>query len=115
MNRNVVTVGPETSCREAAELLLARRISSLPVVDSQHLLIGILSDSDLMLPSNLDKQVSDILTRDVLTTHTNSTLAMLVRMFQSSGIGSMPVLDEERRVVGIVGRKDILTYYLRCL
>jgi CBS-domain-containing membrane protein len=68
-----------------------------------------------MLPSNLSKQVADILTRDVLTTAASDTLAKLVRMFQSPGIGSIPVLDEQRRVVGIVGRKDILTYYLRCI
>jgi CBS domain-containing protein len=115
MNPNVVTVGLETDCRQAAQLLLTRRISSLPVLDDQRRLVGILSDSDLMLPSNLGKQVADILTRDVLTAEPGDTLAKLVRMFQSPGVGSIPVLDAERRVVGIVGRKDILTYYLRCI
>jgi CBS domain-containing protein/GNAT superfamily N-acetyltransferase len=115
MNPNVVTVGLDAQCRQAAELLLSRRISSLPVLDGEQRLVGILSDSDLMLPSNLSKQVADILTRDVLTTAASDTLAKLVRMFQSPGIGSIPVLDEQRRVVGIVGRKDILTYYLRCI
>jgi CBS domain-containing protein len=115
MNPNVVTVAADIPCRQAAELLLSRRISSLPVVDGEGRLLGILSDSDLMLPSNLAKQASDILTRDVLTATATATLAKLVRTFQSPGVGSIPVLDDQRRVVGIVGRKDVLNYYLRCL
>jgi len=115
MNTKLVTIGPTESCRKAVELILSRRISSLPVIDEHGVMMGVLAENDLMLPSNLTKQVADILTRDVLTVRANCTIARVVRMFQSSKVGSIPVLDERNQLVGLIGRKDILAYYVACL
>ncbi|MEK6295746.1 MAG: CBS domain-containing protein, partial [Paraburkholderia tropica] len=48
MTPNVVTVSPETSVRDAAKLLLDRRISGAPVLDAQGQLVGIISEGDLL-------------------------------------------------------------------
>jgi CBS domain-containing membrane protein len=48
MVRNVVTVAPETSIRDAAELLLKHRFGCLPVVDDENELVGIVTSSDLI-------------------------------------------------------------------
>jgi CBS domain-containing protein len=47
MVRNVITVGPEASVREVADILFKNRISALPVVDEHGKLIGIISEGDL--------------------------------------------------------------------
>ena len=62
-------------------------------------------------PSNIDRQVSDVLTRDVVTASRDCAIAKVIRMFQSRRIRCIPVVDDERRLVGIVGRKDILRYF----
>jgi len=113
MNKNVITIRASEPCRTAVEVFLTRRVGSLPVVDDGEGLVGILSESDLMLPSNVDKHVGDILTRDVLTVQEGCTVSKVIRMFQSKRIRCIPVIDSNNRVVGIVGRRDVLAYYAR--
>lgn len=47
MTRNVLTVNPETSILDAAEIMLEHKVSGLPVVDEQHKLVGIITESDI--------------------------------------------------------------------
>lgn len=47
MVMNVISVGPEASVREVANILFKNRISALPVVDKHGELVGILSEGDL--------------------------------------------------------------------
>lgn len=59
MTRQPMTVIPETAIQEAAALLLTRRVSSLPVVDGAHVLVGIVTVSDFVrLMARPDVQVS---------------------------------------------------------
>jgi len=115
MNKEVLAIGADRSCRTAVQMFLLRRVASLPVVDEEGKLIGILSESDLMLPSNLDKRVGEILTRDVLSVRRECTVAKVVRMFQSKRVRSIPVVDESGKLVGIIGRRDVLIYYVQRL
>ena len=48
MSRDPITVRPETSLKEAIQILAERRISGLPVLDQNNQLIGIISETDLM-------------------------------------------------------------------
>ncbi len=48
MNRDIVTVKPETPINDAIHLLAERKISGLPVVNDEGKLVGVLSESDLM-------------------------------------------------------------------
>ncbi|MHB8897121.1 MAG: GNAT family N-acetyltransferase [Thermoguttaceae bacterium] len=111
MNRNVVFIRDNEPCRRALEIFLSRRIASLPVLDDEGRVVGMLSEMDLMLPSNLDAKVHEVLTRDVVSVHNDSTIAKVIRLFLSKRIRCIPVVDEEMRLTGIVGRKDILAYY----
>jgi acetoin utilization protein AcuB len=47
MTRNVLTVHPDTSILDAAELMLDRKVSGLPVVDAQNHLVGMITESDI--------------------------------------------------------------------
>ncbi len=48
MSREVFTVSPDTPIREAVKLFVEQRISGAPVVDSNNVLVGVLSESDLL-------------------------------------------------------------------
>jgi CBS domain-containing protein len=54
MVMNVITVGPEASVREVANILLKNRISALPVVDEREALVGIISEGDLARRAELE-------------------------------------------------------------
>lgn len=111
MNRDVLAIREDLSCRNALNMFLGGHIGSLPVVDEEGHLQGIISKSDLMLPSQIDRKVGDILTRQVLTVEEGCTIAKVIQMLQSKKVRGIPVVDSHGKLVGIVGREDILAYY----
>jgi len=48
MNRELTTVSPDTPLQEATQLLLQQRVGCLPVVDENNVLLGIVTESDLL-------------------------------------------------------------------
>jgi CBS domain-containing protein len=137
MTREVVTVYPETEIVQAANLMLEKHLSGLPVVDRDGHLKGIICQSDLMaqqrkipLPSffiPLDStipltssqqieneikkmaaiKVSEAMTPDPLTVDPETGLEDIATLMVKHNIHTVPVL-EQGRLVGIIGKEDIL-------
>ncbi len=115
MNKDTIAIRDDEPCRTALQIFLNNRVSSLPVVDENGRLVGIISQTDFMQPSKIGKKVGDVLTREVLTVREDCPVAKVIRMLQSRRVRSVPVVDREKKLIGIVGRKDILAYYARQL
>jgi len=124
MTRQVITVRADTGIKEAARLLVEFGISALPVVDRYEVLVGIVSEADLLpLETRPDprsqatplaptagrspKTVAEVMTRDVLTVSAGSEISQAARMMLDDGIKTIPVV-QGRRVVGIVSRRDLV-------
>jgi len=115
MNRAVVSIGPRMSCGEAMRVLLDATVATLPVVNEHNELVGILSETDLIAGENLHKKVSEVLTRDVVAVPESCRIAKLVPLFRSRKLRCIPVLNGRKKLIGVVGRRDILAYYARGL
>jgi CBS domain-containing protein len=115
MKQNVLAICEDESCRTALDILLGSHIGSLPVVGRDGRLQGIISKTDLMLPSQINRQVRDVFTRQVLTVDEHCTVARLIHMFQSKKVRGIPVVDANKRLLGIVAREDILAYHAKNL
>ncbi len=63
-----VTMRPEQSIREALEVMKRFKISGLPVTDQNGRLVGILTNRDLRFESNLDRPISELMTKEHLVT-----------------------------------------------
>jgi CBS domain-containing protein len=111
MNKNVVAVQMDAYCTTAIELFLANQVSALPVIDNRNTVIGILSGTDLIVESNFRQRVRDIMTRGVITASGNWSIAKVVRMFRTQRHRCFPVVDSRKKLVGIIGRRDIIAYY----
>lgn len=111
MTREVVTISPEASIRDAIELLLARRISGLPVTDSNGRLVGILTEFALMALAYdqdvADHTVGDHMTNDVLTVDSSDNVNKVADLCIVHRVRRLPVL-EEGRLVGLVSRREVL-------
>jgi CBS-domain-containing membrane protein len=133
MARTVVTVTPETTVEEAAQLMINHRISGIPVVDGDRGLVGIVTEGDLLrraetgterrprgsgwfsLKSRLAaeyvkthaKRVGDVMTPDVFTVDELTSLADIADLLESKQIKRVPVIHDGR-VAGIVSRADLL-------
>jgi molybdopterin-containing oxidoreductase family membrane subunit len=132
MSTKVVTVRPETPIEEVSKLLVAHRISGLPVVDGDGKIIGVLSESDIIfreihhephlveklgdmvLPRNLrasdraGSTAGEIMTSPPLTAREETPLKELVQIITERKIKRIVVVDKDARPVGVVSRIDIV-------
>ena len=134
MTRHVVSVGPETSILDMAQLMLKDRISGLPVIDGDGVLVGVVTEGDCLRrtetnteksrPRWLDflmgrdrlaseyihshgRKVSEVMTPDPVTATEDTPLDKVVHLMETRRIKRIPVL-RGRQVVGIISRADLL-------
>lgn len=131
MTKNVITIEPEAGILEAKEKLEKHHIHSLPVVEGDDLLIGIVTDRDIRsaLPSGLlsdqDKKserdrlsylkIKDIMTKNPVTVSPSQTLEDALLMMQKVRVGAFPVVDQKGKVIGIISRQDLMRAFINVL
>ncbi|HIE13679.1 TPA: CBS domain-containing protein [Candidatus Bathyarchaeota archaeon] len=108
MRRRVITAKPEDDIHSVAKKIVDMGIDHLPVVDSEMKIIGIVTSWDLAkaIAQRKDK-LEDIMTRTVITAYRNEPLDVVVRRMAQYNISGVPVIDQERRVIGILTTDDI--------
>jgi CBS domain-containing protein len=130
MTSDVVTVGPDTSAKYAAEIMAGRGFAALPVLDDEQRLVGIVAEADVLrgrLPADPRLHlrrgddaaddpppllVREVMTAGVLSVEASSDVADLARLFVDQKLRSVPVL-EHGRIAGIVSRRDLLGVLVR--
>jgi IMP dehydrogenase len=104
-----VTVRPDQRVRDVLALMNRYRISGVPVVDGSHRLIGIITNRDLRFEPDSDQLVSEIMTKDHLTTApVGTTLEKAKLLLQKHKIEKLPVVDRAGVLHGLITYKDIL-------
>jgi len=117
------TVTPETPLRDAARDMVRARIGALPVVDADGLLLGILSERELLRhllsttqfggaphpsPAELVRRtVRDVMTRQVLCVSPDQPLAEAASLMANKDVGRVPVV-REGRLVGLLTRGELV-------
>lgn len=115
MKTEVISVHARMSCQGAIESFLDNHVASLPVVDDDSEVVGILTETDMMMVGSQDHRVHDILTKQVITVGPDCSLSKVVRLFNSRKVRCIPVVDEHKKLVGIIGRREILNYCAKTL
>ena len=115
MQKEVISVSPETGMREFKELLRSRRISGAPVVEGGRL-VGLISLEDLIRAleqGGMDASVGQKMTEQVECLYTDESVMQAVNRMARFGFGRFPVVTREGELVGILTRGDILRGLLR--
>ena len=136
MTTTVVTVDRITPYQEIDRLLTKHRISGMPVLKMGREVVGVVSETDLLAAEDethrqarmassmgrrwhLRKQPHERLTAGALMTSPaitigpDATIPGAARLMNTHHISRLPVLDENGKLVGIVGRRDLLSVFLR--
>ena len=97
-----ITVG--FSVHEAAKKIIQDKFNHLPVVDGENRLVGIVTSWDVSkaLALSRDGDLSPIMTRNVITVAPDDPADLAVRLLEKHNISALPVIDGNRRVLGIV-------------
>lgn len=127
MQKKPVTVQPETTIAQVKEILASRHFRHLPVVDDSGHLLGMVTDRDVRsaYPSSVatgratreeiqkigQAPVCEIMSWDVVYLSPNATLDDALILLDRQKVGALPVINEERLVVGIFSIRDLIRAY----
>jgi IMP dehydrogenase len=101
------TIEPDRPIHDVLELMKRYRISGVPVVKEDRL-VGIVTNRDLRFETNLEKKVSDVMTKENLVTVSGGiTLEESKELLQEHRIEKLLVVDDKGRLQGLITIKDI--------
>jgi CBS domain-containing protein len=141
ISSDVVYVNPQDTLREALAMMVENRVSAMPVVDARRRCIGVLSVSDLLgmtkdlsdelnalsesggfdheaLVEKLERadllteQVQGWMSPDVVSISIATSIENAARKMLENRVHRLVVLDDERRVVGVVSTMDLLAAFI---
>ena len=117
MQDAVFTVSPQTKGATIADLLAERNFGSVPVVEEDRTLIGLVSEFDLLRVMDENKDLgqltaADIMVRDVATVTEEMLVKDVVHLLQERHLIRVPVM-KGKTLVGVVARRDIVFGYAR--
>jgi IMP dehydrogenase len=102
-----VTIHPEQKVWEVLELMRKYRISGVPVIKGDQL-VGIVTNRDLRFETELEKPVSEVMTKDnLITVSEGITLENSKKLLHAHRIEKLMVVDKQGRLKGMITIKDI--------
>jgi CBS domain-containing protein len=134
MSTHVMAVRPGAGYKEMAAMLRERRVSAFPVIDEDNKVIGVVSESDLLVKEALDGTVpgvlrgltqrhvrsqmtgltaADLMTRPAVTIGPDEPASHAARLMYSKRVKRLPVVRADGTLIGIVTRSDVLSVYRR--
>jgi CBS domain-containing membrane protein len=132
MSRDVVSVSFGTELLTAWDLLQKHRIRALPVIDRESRVIGILTRADFIAHANIlnhtriaknltyllrslrhthsmkPEVAGQLMFRDVKTANVHQPIVELVSLMSDAGVHSMPVVDNDHKLVGMITQSDMV-------
>ncbi len=117
MTKNVITLSPEQTMREALDIFKKYGISGAPVTIEGNL-VGIISIEDMirsLRDGRIDLSVADYMTADVITTRNTDQVVEALKIFVKTHVGRLPVVTEDGRLVGLLTKGDITEGLLSAL
>jgi CBS domain-containing protein len=137
MTKNVITVTPETTVTELALLLASHNIGGAPVMDPAGILLGVVTESDLIdqkkkihiptvitildsvfyleSPDKMEKEikkiagstVGDIYTKNARTVDEDTLIDEIATLMAEKNVHTLPVMRGDK-LVGVIGKRDII-------
>jgi CBS domain-containing membrane protein len=116
MLTDVAVVQPFESIFRARAAMVQHEVKTLPVVDQDRHVVGIISIIDLFTRDIVELEpVESIMRRDVTTIPRTTPVAELVPLMTQEGFKNVPVVDNDGRLVGIITRGELIAVLHRAL
>lgn len=110
MVSNPITTNPDATVAEVDAMCAQYRISGLPVVDPDGVLVGIITNRDMRFVSGFERQttkVKDVMTKDgLITGHVGIHANDVIATFAKHRVEKLPLVDDEGKLAGLITIKD---------
>jgi len=130
MIKDVYVMNETESLKSLLELFVEKKIGGVPVVDENNRLKGIISDGDVLrtlkpktytsyyafyieeldetIVANANKPLKKVMHKKVVTLDENDDLETALKLLASHHFKKIPVINQNKEVVGIVSRGDMI-------
>jgi len=111
-----VSLKADNTVFEAVEIMTEKAIGAVGVVDNDNVVIGIMTERDLMtrlLAGGKDPQktkISEIMTTEVRVANEDDNLLEWLRIMSNERFRHLPVVDEKGRIVNMMSQGDFVSY-----
>jgi CBS domain-containing protein len=117
MEKQVQSAEKNTKAEMIASYMM-EGFGSVPIVDENNKLVGIVSEFDLLAALRKGKKLQDVAAEEILTANPVSVtqdtdVVTLMDVLQNNHLIRVPVLDNVGKLIGIVARRDLLRGYLQ--
>ena len=118
MQDAVYTYHPDDSAEALAQTMTEEGFGSVPIVDHDQHLLGIVSEFDLLHAIKEKKSLSGVpasalMTPAPITVKPETPAMEIIDRLEGRHLIRMPVVDEEGKLLGVVARRDVLLGYLK--
>jgi IMP dehydrogenase len=101
------TIKPDVTVADAKKAMAEYGVSGL-LVEEGGKLTGIITRRDITFEKNNERKVSEVMTKEVITARAGLTIDQAKEILHNQRIEKLPVIDDKRRIVGLITSKDIL-------
>lgn len=106
---NPVTIRDTALVRDALKIMNENRIGGIPVVNENNVLVGIVTNRDLRFERQVNRPITEVMTKDNLVTTTEFTdFETAADKLQEHRIEKLPVVDKDFHLIGLITYKDII-------
>ena len=123
MTSPVISVFDDTLFSEAWVKFQAYRFRHFPVINRNHQIMGIVSDRDMFANTDSMREtanavkgaeyISQVMVNKVITASPDTSIHEICRVMFSQHIGSLPIVDENHKLLGLITRSDILRILIK--
>ncbi len=104
-----LTLQKDATIGDALRLMRDNKIGGIPIIDSEGILVGILTNRDLRFETDLARKVSEVMTKENLITAPEGTdLKGAESILQKTKIEKLPVVNNAGKLIGLITYRDIL-------
>ncbi|PHR48754.1 MAG: IMP dehydrogenase [Fluviicola sp.] len=104
-----ITLGEDAIVKDALRLMKENKIGGIPVVDSKGFLKGIVTNRDLRFEKRKNRAITEVMTSEnVITTDDGTDLSTAEDILQEHKIEKLPVVDKDKKLVGLITYRDII-------
>ncbi len=102
-----ITINLNATVAEAVNLMAEYKIGGIPVVDKKGILKGIVTNRDLRFENNGSRKITEVMTKELITTNPQTNLEAAARILQKHKIEKLPMVDDSGKLIGLITYKDI--------
>ena len=103
-----ITIKPDQTLQDAEDIMASYKISGVPVVDNNNILVGILTNRDMRFTKDFTQKAKDKMTSmPLITAREGTTLEEAADIMHANKIEKLPIVNNDNKLIGLITIKDI--------